>query len=63
MSKLTVIIPTLNEEHHVGALLSDVAAQTRKPDEALVVDAGSKDATVSAVRRFSFVQLLEATPL
>ncbi len=61
MSKLSVIVPTLNEEHHVGALLSDIAAQTRKADEALVVDAGSTDGTVPVVRRFSFAELLEGT--
>ncbi len=40
MSRLSIIIPTLNEERHVGALLSDVAAQTRKSEEVLVLDAG-----------------------
>jgi glycosyltransferase involved in cell wall biosynthesis len=62
VSKLSIIIPTLNEERHVGALLSDVASQTRKPDEVLVVDAGSTDATVSVVLRFPFVKVLAGTP-
>jgi glycosyltransferase involved in cell wall biosynthesis len=62
MSRLSVIVPTLNEEHHVGALLSDIAAQTRKADEVLVVDAGSVDGTAYVVRRFPFARLLEATP-
>ena len=62
MSKLSVIIPTLNEERHVGALLSDIAAQTRKPDEVLVVDASSADGTVAVVRRLPFAKLLESTP-
>jgi glycosyltransferase involved in cell wall biosynthesis len=61
MSELSVIVPTLNEERHVGSLLSDVAAQTRKPDEVLVVDAGSTDGTVPVARRFPFAKLLEAT--
>src|SRR3712207_6915292 len=43
MSTLSVIIPALNEERHIGALLSDVASQTTMPDEILVVDAGSTD--------------------
>ena len=50
MSTLSVIIPTLNEERHVGALLSDVASQSRRPDEVLVVDAGSTDGTIEVVR-------------
>jgi len=62
MSTFSVIIPALNEERHIGALLSDVASQTRKPDEVLVVDAGSGDGTVPVVRRFPFARLLEGEP-
>jgi glycosyltransferase involved in cell wall biosynthesis len=62
MSKLSIIIPTLNEERHVGSLLSDVGAQTRRPDEVLVVDAGSTDGTVLVARRFPFAKLLEGEP-
>jgi len=62
MSTLSVIVPTLNEERHIGSLLSDVAAQTRRPDEVLVVDAGSTDGTASVVRRFPFARLLEGEP-
>ena len=58
MSGFSVIVPVLNEEGHVGSLLSDVAAQSREPDEVLVVDAGSTDATVSVVRRFPFAKVL-----
>ncbi len=62
MSTFSVIIPTLNEERNVGVLLSDVASQSRTPDEVLVVDAGSEDDTVAAARRFPFVRLLEGEP-
>jgi glycosyltransferase involved in cell wall biosynthesis len=62
VSKLSVIIPTLNEERHVGVLLADVASQSRRPHEVLVVDAGSKDGTVAVVRRFHFARLLEGRP-
>jgi glycosyltransferase involved in cell wall biosynthesis len=62
VSTLSIIIPTLNEERHVGALLSDVASQSRRPDEVLVVDAGSTDGTVAVVRRFPFARLLEGRP-
>jgi glycosyltransferase involved in cell wall biosynthesis len=62
VSRLSVIIPTLNEERHVGALLSDVALQTRLPDEVLVVDAGSEDDTVAVARKFAFVRLLDGEP-
>jgi glycosyltransferase involved in cell wall biosynthesis len=62
MSTLSVIIPTLNEERHVGDLLSDVASQTRTPDEVIVVDAGSVDGTAAVARQFAFVKLLEGEP-
>jgi glycosyltransferase involved in cell wall biosynthesis len=62
VSKLSVIIPTLNEERHVGALLSDVFSQSREPDEVLVVDAGSEDGTVAEARRFPSARLLEGEP-
>jgi glycosyltransferase involved in cell wall biosynthesis len=62
MTTLSIIIPTLNEERHIDALLSDVAAQTRAPDEVIVVDAGSQDATVEVVARFPFAKVLEGRP-
>ncbi len=60
--KISVVIPALNEEAHLGGLLSDLAAQTRPADEVLVVDAGSWDGTVSVARRFPFVTVLEGRP-
>jgi len=62
VSTLSIIIPTLNEERHIGALLSDLAAQTRTPDEVIVVDAGSDDATVEVVGRFPFAEILNGEP-
>ncbi len=61
-ASLSVIIPALNEERHVGSLLSDVAGQTRRADEVIVVDAGSEDGTVSVVKRFPGVVLLAGSP-
>lgn len=59
---MSVIVPVLNEELYLGSLLSDVAAQTREPDEVLVVDAGSGDETVAVARRFPFVRSLPGEP-
>ena len=59
---LSVVIPALNEERHVGSLLSGVLRQTRKADEVIVVDAGSEDGTVSVVERFPGVILLNGSP-
>jgi len=44
--KISVVIPTRNEEAFIGACLKAVFAQTRKPDEVIVVDNGSTDGTV-----------------
>ncbi len=59
---ISVVIPTLNEEVLLGGLLSDLAAQSRRPDEVLVVDAGSEDATVAVAEGFPFVEVLHSTP-
>jgi glycosyltransferase involved in cell wall biosynthesis len=59
---LSVVIPALNEERHVGSLLSEVMRQTKTADEVIVVDAGSGDDTASIVRRFPGVILLAGTP-
>jgi glycosyltransferase involved in cell wall biosynthesis len=60
--KASIVIPALNEERHLGGLLSDLAAQTRPPDEVLVVDAGSTDCTLEVARRFPQVKLFGTTP-
>ena len=62
MGKLSAVIPVLNEERHIGSLLSDLATQTRPPEEVLVVDAGSIDETISVVRRYPFARLLTGEP-
>ncbi len=59
---MSVIVPALNEERHVGSLLSDVLSQTRSADEVIVVDAGSEDGTVSVAERFPGVVLLTGSP-
>jgi glycosyltransferase involved in cell wall biosynthesis len=44
--RLSVVIPALNEERHLGQLLSDIQRQSLRPEEVIVVDAGSRDASV-----------------
>ncbi|MDQ3927118.1 MAG: glycosyltransferase, partial [Actinomycetota bacterium] len=61
-TSLSVVIPTLNEERHIGSLLSDIAGQTRKAHEVIVVDAGSEDDTVRVAKRFPGVILLDGSP-
>jgi GT2 family glycosyltransferase len=42
---LSVVVPVLDERPHLPALLASLRAQTRVPDEVLVVDGGSTDGT------------------
>ncbi|MEM7792469.1 MAG: glycosyltransferase, partial [Verrucomicrobiota bacterium] len=44
--RVAVIIPTLNAEENIEAALQSVARQTVRPDEIVLVDAGSVDATL-----------------
>ncbi len=47
---VAVIIPARNEEHNLPRLLSALAHQTRPPDELVVVDDNSSDATAAVAR-------------
>jgi glycosyltransferase involved in cell wall biosynthesis len=62
LMKASIVIPTLNEKNYVGFLLSDIARQSRKADEVIVVDGDSQDATVSVAKRFPRVDLLIGAP-
>ncbi len=62
MARISVIIPTLNEEDVVTGVLDDLRAQTLRPAEVLVVDAASTDRTAEQVRRYPEARLLAAGP-
>ena len=61
--RLSVVIPALNEERHLGQLLSDIQQQTQSPDEVIVVDAGSSDATVRIAEHPQAVVLHSEPPV
>jgi len=50
--KASVCITVFNEEESIGELLESLLAQTKKPDEIVVVDGGSKDRTVEIIRHY-----------
>ena len=50
-ARVSVVIPTLNEERYLPALLDDLASQTFPVHEIIVADAGSRDATVALAER------------
>jgi glycosyltransferase involved in cell wall biosynthesis len=61
--RLSVVIPALNEERHLGQVLSDLQRQSRRPDEVIVVDAGSTDATIDIAERSQAVVLHGKPPI
>jgi glycosyltransferase involved in cell wall biosynthesis len=61
--RLSVVIPALNEERHLGQLLSDLQHQSRRPNEIIVVDAGSGDTTVRIANQSQAVVLHGEPPV
>jgi len=51
--RISVVIPTLNEERFIELCLSSLVAQTVKPFEIIIVDAGSTDRTVELARKYT----------
>jgi glycosyltransferase involved in cell wall biosynthesis len=50
--KISVAVPVRNEESTIGELLRRLLSQTRPPDEIVVTDGGSDDATTQIVSDF-----------
>jgi rhamnosyltransferase len=47
-----MVIRCLNEEQHIGRLLAGLERQSRRPDEIVIVDSGSTDATLDIATRY-----------
>lgn len=60
MSRLSIIIPALNEAASIAGVLCAVHALRRDGDEVIVVDGGSDDGTAVLVAAFPEVLLLQA---
>ena len=50
MSRLTIVIPVLNESERIVAALEAVADLRARGTEVIVVDGGSRDATLERAR-------------
>ena len=59
---LSVIIPTLNEALYLPHLLEALLSQTRPPDEIIVADAGSSDATAAVAQEYGANVVPGGTP-
>jgi biofilm PGA synthesis N-glycosyltransferase PgaC len=51
--RLVVVVPILDEERHLPALLASIADQRRPPDRLLLVDDGSADASPAIAEAFA----------
>jgi len=64
--KVSVVVPVRDEERSIRELLDSLLAQTRPPDEIVITDGGSTDATPQIiedyVRRGAPVRLIRAGP-
>ena len=49
---ISLVIPTYNEERYLPATLSSIRRLRRQPDEIIIVDSSSVDATARIARRF-----------
>lgn len=51
--RVSVIVTVKNEERAIGQLLDSLLAQSRMPDEVVVVDGGSSDSTARIIRDYA----------
>src|ERR687895_767637 len=50
--KVSVIVPVRDEEHSIRELLDSLLSQTRPPDEIVITDGGSVDATPQIIEEY-----------
>jgi len=64
--RVSVVATVLNESASIGRLLDSMAEQTRRPDELVIVDGGSRDGTLAILESFAqsapFVMRVLARP-
>lgn len=58
MSNISVVIPTYNRAHRIGAAIKSVLGQTRVFHELIIVDDGSSDQTEEVVKSFGDRRIL-----
>lgn len=53
MPRIAVIATVLNEGDSIRAMMDSLAAQTRQPDEVIIVDGGSSDSTIETLNQYA----------
>ena len=61
MATTALIVRCHNEEAHIGRLLTGALRQSQAPDEVILVDSGSTDATLAIASAFR-VRIVEISP-
>jgi glycosyltransferase involved in cell wall biosynthesis len=51
--KVSLVVPVKNEADTIERLIASAAAQTRRPDEIVIVDGGSRDGTTEIVEQWA----------
>lgn len=59
--KISLIIPAYNEEKYIAGCLDSIKTQKIQPDEVIVVNNNSTDETLSIVKKYPFVQVVNET--
>jgi glycosyltransferase involved in cell wall biosynthesis len=57
MMRISVVVPVYNGERFLAEAIDSVLAQTRHPDEIIVIDDGSTDGSVALLERYPEVRL------
>lgn len=57
--RVSVVIPTHNEEGQIKKCLDSLIKQTEKPDEIIVVDNNCTDKTISIARKYKGVRIIK----
>src|SRR3989304_3585243 len=57
--KVSVVIPVYNEEKYIKNCLDSLMNQTEKPDEIIVVDNNCTDKTVSIVKKYKRIKIIQ----
>jgi glycosyltransferase involved in cell wall biosynthesis len=58
-TKISIIVPTLNEEKNISNLLLSLKKQSFKDFETIIVDGGSSDNTVRKARKFGAITIVK----